>query len=598
MQSFGRTLYNLKVRNQDPTTMVGIALVILFAYLIAAPVLLLVADAFIVQFADQARARQPMGELTFYYVERVFMSRISMDVFWRPLLHTALISIASIVIALAVGLPLGWLMSRTNLPGKKWFSTALIVPYMLPSWTFALAWMTLFKNRTTGGSASWMESLGFTPPDWLAYGFLPITLILALHYTPFVILLFGNALRQFDSSLEDAARSIGASRGTVARKIILPLMMPSLVSAATLIFAKCLGDFGVAYILGVPVGFDVLATSLFRAISTSQTGMSALLALTIVVLGSISIFIDMYLLKEARRFVVIGSKGSMNRSIELGRWRMPAFGFAMGIFLISAFIPLMALALTTVMKVPGVFTFDNFTLDFWIGTDLKTVALQQGILLTPEFWRATWNTLWIVGTAALGAGFLGLLVGYVVARTETKAVAIFLRQVTFLPYLVPGIAFAVAYLTMFAVPRGPLPALYGTPIILVLAILADQMPFASRAGISAMMQLGRDPEDAARNVGAGFIRRVRSIVVPIQKGALVSGVLLPFISGIKGLSLVVVLAVPGTDVLTTYALRLVDYGMVQASNAVVLMLCAIAFFGTIFVQRLTKSNLSDGLGGK
>lgn len=597
MKRFGRSLYQARVHNQDPTTLIGVALVVLFCYLIAAPVVLLLMDAFVVQFADQTRARQSMGELTLYYVNRVFFSAIAMDVFWRPLMHTALIALCAILMALAVGLPLGWLISRTDLPARKWFSTALIVPYMLPSWTFALAWMTLFKNRTTGGSASWMESLGFSPPDWLAYGFLPITLILALHYTPFVILLFGNALRQFDSSLEDAARSVGAGGATVARKIILPLMLPSLVSAATLIFAKCLGDFGVTYILGVPVGFDVLATSLFRAISTNQAGMSALLALTIVVLGSFSILIDMYLLKEARRFVVIGSKGSMNRPTRLGSWRLPAFGFAGLVFVISAFIPLMALFLTTIMKVPGVFTLENFTLEFWIGTDLGTVALQQGILLTPEFWRATWNTLWIVGVASLGAGFLGLLVGYVVARTEVRAVAIFLRQVTFLPYLVPGIAFAAAYLSMFAVQRGPVPALYGTPIILVLAIMADQMPFASRAGISSMMQLGRDPEDAARNAGAGFLRRLTAVVLPIQKGALVSGVLLPFISGIKGLSLVVVLAVPGTDVLTTYALRLVDYGMAQASNAVMLMICVIAFGGTIIVQRLTKSKLSDGLGG-
>lgn len=597
MTRFGRSLYQARVHNQDPTTLIGIGLVVLFCYLIAAPVVLLLMDAFLVQFADQTRAHQAMGEATLYYVNRVFFSAISQDVFWRPLLHTALIALCAILLALAVGLPLGWLISRTDLPGRKWFSTALIVPYMLPSWTFALAWMTLFKNRTTGGSASWMESLGFSPPDWLAYGFLPITLILALHYTPFVILLFGNALRQFDSSLEDAARSIGAGGGTIAGKIILPLMLPSLVSAATLIFAKCLGDFGVTYILGVPVGFDVLATSLFRAISTNQTGMSALLALTIVVLGSFSILIDMYLLKEARRFVVIGSKGSMNRATRLGGWRLPAFGFAGLVFVVSAFIPLMALFLTTVMKVPGVFSPENFTLQFWIGSGLDTVALQQGILLTPEFWRATWNTLWIVGVASLGAGFLGLIVGYVVARTEVKAAALFLRQVTFLPYLVPGIAFAAAYLSMFAVQRGPVPALYGTPIILVLAIMADQMPFASRAGISSMMQLGRDPEEAARNVGAGFLKRLTAVVMPIQKGALVSGVLLPFISGIKGLSLVVVLAVPGTDVLTTYALRLVDYGMAQASNAVMLMICVIAFGGTMLVQRLTKSKLSDGLGG-
>lgn len=88
------------------------------------------------------------------------------------------------------------------------------------------------------------------------------------------------------------------------------------------------------------------------------------------------------------------------------------------------------------------------------------------------------------------------------------------------------------------------------------------------------------------------------IVLPIQRGPLVAGILLPFISGLKGISLVVVLAVPGTDVLTTYALRLVDYGYSQAANAVVLMICAIAFFGTIFVQRLGKASLADGIGGK
>jgi iron(III) transport system permease protein len=597
MSHYRQLVYKYKIYTADPTTFVGLLLAVVFVYLIVAPVVLLLSDAVVVQFADQARSHQQLGELTSYYLNRVFFSAISNDVFWRPLWNTALIAISAILFSLVTGIPLAWLVSRTNLPGRKWFSTALIVPYMLPSWTFALAWMTLFKNRTTGGQPSWMEAMGFTPPDWLAYGMLPITVILAMHYMPFVILLFGNALRQLDSTLEDSARIMGAGKWVIARSIILPLMLPSLLSATTLIFAKCLGDFGVTYILGVPVGFDVLATSLFRAISTSQTGMSAVLAATIVILGSISIFLDMYLLRESLRFVTIGNKGSMNRQTDLGRYRIPAFTFAMVIFVVSAFIPLMALLLTTVMREPGVFALHNFTLDFWIGSGLHTTAMNDGLLRTGAFWQATWNTLIIVGSAALGAGLIGILVGYVAVRTPIRSLGTFLRQVTFLPYLVPGMAFAAAYLTMFAVPRGPLPALYGTPIILVLAILAEQMPFSSRAGISAMMQLGKAPEEAAQVVGAGWWRRFVSIVAPIQKGALVSGVLLPFISGVKSLSLVVVLAVPGTDVLTTYALRLVDYSYTQAANAVVLMICVLAFACTIIVQKLTNSKLSDGLGG-
>ncbi len=118
-------------------------------------------------------------------------------------------------------------------------------------------------------------------------------------------------------------------------------------------------------------------------------------------------------------------------------------------------------------------------------------------------------------------------VGYVVVRSPNRLLATTLRQLTFLPYLVPGIAFAVAYLSLFAVPRGPVPALYGTVFILMLALIAEQMPYASRAGISAMMQLGKDPEEAAQVAGAGWFRRLITIVLPIQKGSLATGILLP-----------------------------------------------------------------------
>ena len=87
-----------------------------------------------------------------------------------------------------------------------------------------------------------------------------------------------------------------------------------------------------------------------------------------------------------------------------------------------------------------------------------------------------------------------------------------------------------------------------------------------------------------------------SIIIPIQKGAFLAGVLLPFISGIRGLSLFVILAVPNTDVLTTYSLRLLDYNYTQAANAVVIIISAIAYFGTLAAQKITKTNLADGLG--
>ncbi|MGV2067908.1 MULTISPECIES: ABC transporter permease [Agrobacterium] len=588
--------YRLKVALREPTTLIGVLTALLFTYLIVVPIISIILDAVRVQFGHERRLGKDVGDLTLYYLDRAFFSPVASDLFWRPLFNTLTVAFGAIALSLVIGTVLAWLISRTDMFGRRWFATALIVPYMLPAWTFALAWTTLFKNRTVGGQPGWFEAIGLTPPDWVAYGRFPITIILALHYTPFVILLFGSALRRFDSQLEDSARILGAHRYQVALQVILPLMRPALLSSMVLIFAKCLGEFGVPYVLGLPVKFEVLSTSLFRSIASRQTGVAGVVAASIMLIGIITLMIDARLVREARRFVTIGSKGSMNRQSRLGKMRLPATGFAAAIFILSVGLPLLTLALSTVMKMPARFTFDNFTLDYWIGSNLNTVALQTGVLLSPDLWAAAKNTMMIVGLASLTSGILGLLVGYVVIRTPVQALSVYLRQVTFLPYLVPGIAFAAAYLSLFAVPRGPMPALYGTVTILILALIADQMPYASRAGISAMTQLGKDPEEAAQIAGAGWFRRMISIVIPIQKGSLVTGVLLPFISGIKGLSLFVILAVPSTDVLTTYSLRLVDYHYTQAANAVVLIIAAIAYFGTLLAQKLTRTNLAEGLG--
>lgn len=588
--------YRVKVALREPTTLIGVLTALLFTYLIVVPIISIVLDAVRVQFGHERRLGKDVGDLTLYYLDRAFFSPVATDLFWRPLFNTLTVAFGAIALSLIIGTVLAWLISRTDMFGRRWFATALIVPYMLPAWTFALAWTTLFKNRTVGGQPGWFEAMGLTPPDWVAYGRFPITIILALHYTPFVILLFGSALRRFDSQLEDSARILGAHRYQVALQVILPLMRPALLSSMVLIFAKCLGEFGVPYVLGLPVKFEVLSTSLFRSIASRQTGVAGVVAASIMLIGIITLMIDARLVREARRFVTIGSKGSMNRQSRLGKMRLPATGFAAAVFILSVGLPLLTLALSTVMKMPAKFTFDNFTLDYWIGSNLNTVALQTGVLLSPDLWAAAKNTMMIVGLASLTSGILGLLVGYVVIRTPVRALSVYLRQVTFLPYLVPGIAFAAAYLSLFAVPRGPMPALYGTVTILILALIADQMPYASRAGISAMTQLGKDPEEAAQIAGAGWFRRMISIVIPIQKGSLVTGVLLPFISGIKGLSLFVILAVPSTDVLTTYSLRLVDYHYTQAANAVVLIIAGIAYFGTLLAQKLTRTNLAEGLG--
>ncbi|MGV0714664.1 iron ABC transporter permease [Mycolicibacterium sp. XJ662] len=589
--------YRFRVAVRRPTTVLGLLGLVLFGYLIVVPIVTMVIQGVTVGPRDTLIVQRPEGSLTSYYLWRVFLSPVSGDLFWRPLLHTVVVGACSVVLSLLVGGVFAWLLARTDLFGRRWFSTALIVPYMLPTWAFALAWSTIFKNRTAGGQPGWLESIGFTPPDWLAYGGVPITIIFTLYFSPLVILLVGNALERFDPQLEDSARSLGAGYPTVVRTIVVPLMRPAILSAATLILAKVLGEFGVTYILGLPTDFNVLATSLYRNISTRDTGAAAVIASAIIVIGLLSLWVDVHFLKQARRFVTIGGKGSMNRVRLLGRFRKPATALCAIAFVFSVIVPVGVLLLSTLMRRPADFSLDNFTVAYWFGHDLDTPGFTDGILVSGAVWSAAWNTFWIVGVAAVSAGILGQLVGYVVVRSPNRLLATALRQLMFLPYLVPGIAFAVAYLSLFAVPRGPIPALYGTAAILLLIYMAEQMPFTSRAGISSMMQLGGDVEEAAQVAGAGWWRRMAGIILPIQKRSLATGVLLPFIAGVRSLSLVVILAVPGMDVLTTFAIKLVDFGFTQAANGVVLIISAVAFGGTYAIQKTMKTDLGRGLGG-
>lgn len=588
--------YTFRTALRHPASIIGIVLLAFFAYLIVAPVTSLLLGGVQVGFGDDGKAGAPAGSFTSYYLERVFTSPVSPIIFFEPLLNTLMVTAVSIILAMAIGVPVSWLLGRTDLPAKRWFSTALIVPYMLPAWTFALAWLTIFKNREVAGQAGWLEAAGFEPPSWLAYGPVPITVIFALHLTPFVILLTTNAMKNLPSEFDEAAQIYGASGWTRWRRITLPLMRPALLSATTLLFAKALGEFGVAYVLGLPANFQVLSTTLYQSINTQQAGVAAVIAAVMILLGGASLWVDIRFLREARRFTTLNARSSLTKVTPLMRWRRPAFLAVATLFLISVVIPLGTLLMSTLMRVPGVFAWDNFTLDYWIGSNLPTVAFQDGVLVSSQTWQAAWNTLWMVGSAALITGTLGLLVGYVVVRSPLPHLGTALRTVTFMPYLVPGIAFAVAYLSLFAVQRGPIPALYGTAAILILIMVSDEMPFASRAGVSAMMQLGKESEEAAQTLGAGWFRRMRSIVFPIQRTALASATVLPFISGVQSLSLVIILATPGTQLLTTLSMTLIDFGYTHAANAVVVIICAIALGGTWAAQKLFRSNLAEGMG--
>ncbi|MFW5644160.1 MAG: ABC transporter permease, partial [Alkalispirochaeta sp.] len=490
-----------------------------------------------------------------------------------------------------------WLLVRSDIPGRGLMSRALVLPYIFPAWTFALAWITIFKNRRMAGAPGILESVGMSVPDWLAYGPIPIIVTLTLSYFPLAFILISGALHSVDAQLEESAMVFGAPRALIMRRITMPILLPSVSSSALLLFSETVGSFGAPFLLGSPTKYTVLSTSLYRSIQNGDTGVAMVLTTIIVLLGVTAIGIDLYLVRNARRFVTISGKGSSRTPVALGAYRVPATVLVCVILFVSIVVPLVALLLSTITREPGVFRWDNFTSIYWIGDTFPGGTDTRGLFRNRDVIAAAGNSLRIVSLAAVLAASTGILIGYVTTRGRAGVLGAYLKQLSFLPFLVPTIGFGAAYLTLFAVPRGPVPALYGTMFLVVLTMAVKYLPFAARAGTSAMIQLGAEPEDAAMVAGAPWRIRFTRIVLPILKRSLTPALILPFISGMKELVLVMFLAVPGVELLTTLVLRYIDYGYEPLANALVLVIVGIITALTLILQTVTKTGLAGSLRG-
>jgi iron(III) transport system permease protein len=578
----------------NPPVLISIILLVVLAYLVIAPLASMLQGAMMVHRRDRFNiSGSSVGDFTTYYLKRVFASEMSQYIFYRPLLNTLMVALPMSALALLIGSVLAWLVTRTDLPCAKLLANLAVVPYILPSWTLSLAWLTLFKNRRVGGAAGILESFGIMLPDWISYGPIPIIITTALHYYPFTFLLIGSALRDFDARLEEAATVLGAPRNVIVRRIIILLIIPAILSALILTVSRGFGTFGGPAFLGGPVNFHVLSTMLYANLQTGSPGVAYIISLVMIGHSVLFVVLSNRFLGSRKSYATVGG-----RTPKANLMRYPIF-FVVCLFIFTVvFVPILILGIDTIMQVPGRYTLENLSLHYWLGKSNPAInAGEPGVLRNPAILQAFWNSVRLGLFASLSCGALGILVGYTVVRLRGTRISSVLNQISFLPYLIPSMALGAIYLSLFSRPRGPIPSLYGTFTLLVLVVMVNNLPFSSRAGISAMMRLGNDIEEAGIVAGANWFTRMRRLIIPVQRNGFLAGLVLPFISGMRELSLIIILITPRTQVLSTTIFRYTDAGYYQLSNAVVLLLIFIVVVMTQLLQKVTKSDLAKGLGG-
>ena len=538
-----------------------------------------------------------LGAFTLYHYLRVFTGNLSYSLFVKPFINSLLVGFGVTVIAMILGSLLAWAIVRTDIPWKKFLDSVIVIPYMMPSWVIALAWIIIFKNNRIAGEEGMLTILfGITPPDWISYGLFPIIICLGLHYYSYSYLLISGALKTINSELEEAGSIAGLKKSAVLKKITFPIVLPALGSSFVLTFTRSMGTFGTPALLGLPVRFFNLPTQIYASINIRNMGDAYVLALILVVLAAVAIYINSRIVGVRKSFVTMAGKGFKNRYNRLGVWRYPIAIFIILFLIVVFLLPLVLIAWDTFMLLPGDYSVANLTTHFWVGESKYNIASgEPGIFKNPGIWNGVWKSVRLGILAALINGFLGLFIGYAVVRNRGTRLSKSLEAVSFASYVFPSIAMGAIYLGMFARPMGPIPALYGTFTLLVLIVVVKNMPFSSRTGISAMLQIDKSLEENARIQGIPWFKSFRKIIFPLTTSGFLSGMILTFITSMREFSLIILLVTPTTRVLTTIIFAYEDQEEIQHANGVTIILIFIIVFANFVVRKFFGNKSLTGL---
>ena len=583
----------------SPHVVLSIIMLLVMFYMVIIPLYRMLMTTITVQESDLRVLKEAeVGQFTWYHWLRMLTSKIATIMTYEPLLHSLTISLGATTLALVIGGFMAWMVVRTDVPGKGIINTLATIPYIMPSWTIAMAWTVLFKNQKSGGTPGLLEFITGAPtPDWLAYGPFPIIVSSGLHYYTFFFLFVSAALLSIDSSLEEAGELAGAGRWRIMRKITFPLVIPAIASGFIMTFSKTMGTFGGPNVLGVPVGYYTLSTMLRSNTGIGNYGDGFVLAIVLILFAMVTVRLNQKMVGTRKSFETIGGRGFMAQKMKLRNYKFLLTSIAVVFEFIIAILPLALLIYSTLMLRTGDYSLSNFTLAHWIGqSDIKINSGEPGILLNPRIWRGAWNSIRLSFLTALFTALFGIILGYAIVKGRGTRLSKIVEQLSFIPYVIPGIAFGAVYISMFTKPVGFIPPLYGTFALLVVVSVAKHIPYSARSGVSAMLQVSKELEEAAAIAGASPWQRFKRIIFPLTSTGFVSGFLLTFITTMRELSLIILLVTPTTAVLASMTMRYIENGNEQQADAVIILLIIIVLIGNFLISRFRGGSLKKGLG--
>jgi iron(III) transport system permease protein len=496
--------------------------------------------------------------------------------------NTLFIALSSTLISVLLGTAAAWLVALSDLRAKTAWVFVFILPLMIPPQVTALAWLQALAPSSP--LALLCASLGlpwFAPGEQPLYSLTGIVLLLGTHNAPLVFLTVRAGLRRLPADLVEAAQVSGASRARVLFTIVLPLARPAIFAGAALTFVAEAGNFGIQAMLGIPARVPTLITLVYQqlnGIGPSALPNTAVYALLIAFITLAGMTASAWL--GGRHDVRINGAPRVWQQ-SLGRGRVVIEGVAWLWMALTLLLPLSALLITALTSGFGqalswqTLTLENFRAALW-----GYPAVRHAFLTS-------------LGLTTLTAGVLtvsALFLAYFLSWRRTRLVR-GLWLASELTYALPGIVTGVAAMLFFL---RPLPivnvSLYGTVWIILAAYLANFLALVLRPTLAGFAQLEPALDEAARLCGAGFLRRMRDILLPLAAPSALAGSVLVFLTALNEIQVSVLLVTSQTQTIGPTIVFLDEGGSASLAAAVgclmILIVCMLMALATRLTRRL------------
>ena len=525
------------------------------------------------------RAFFPDGKFTLETFTRLYSYAMN----WGALKNTLIASTATMVLGTCLAFPLAWLVGRSNLYGRKFFRSLFVLTYMVPPYVGAMAWLRLLNNNvgTINVLLRAIFHLNTSTGPLNIYSLGGLIWVLTTFYYPYAFITISRAMEKMDPSLEEASRISGAPPFKTVVRITLPMMTPSLIAGALLVFVCAASCYGIPSIIGAPGRVHTVTTRIIEYYGLGTQGLNDAtgLAVFLMVIAIIVLYISDFVVAK-RQYITVSGKSMRPNIVDLRKWRIP-LTILVSLFAVIVILVPFATILTTSFKIDvgkSVFDAANFTLGQW-----KTIFSRS------ETMACLKNSL-VFGAVTATVGILiACTMSYLLQRTRIRG-----RKIPdFLITLGSGTPSVVIALGLIMTMKGNYGVnIYNTAYILIIAYLIKYLMMGMRTVVSAMSQIHVSLEECSQISGASWIRTMFRITGPLIFPSIAAGWFLIFIPSFYELSMTTLLYSNSTK---TIGFQLYEYWTFTSqpqSCAMAFGILLIVILLNFVLNRLTKGEFS------